>query len=54
MQSYGHVLLQQILSLPETGPPLTKLARKVVTEKNFEAVLERAIMPSVSAPLRVA
>ena len=54
MLSYGHVLLQQVPSLPETSPPLTKLTRKIVTEKTFEGVLERAIMPNVSAALRVA
>ena len=54
MQSYGHVLLEQVPSLPETSPPLTKLARKIVTEKTFEGVLERAVMPNVSAALRVA
>ena len=54
MLSYGHVLLQQVPLLPKTSPPLTKLVRKIVTEKTFKGILERAIMLNVSAALRVA
>ena len=54
MQSYGHVLLEQVPLLLETSPPLTKLARKIITEKTFEGVLETAIMPDIFAALLVA
>ena len=54
MQSYGHVLLEQISPLPQTSPPLTQLDREIFTEKIFEDVLARAIMPNVSAALRIA
>jgi hypothetical protein len=54
MQSYGHILLQPVPPLPEISPPLTELERKIFTEKTFERVLDRAIMPNVSAALRTA
>jgi hypothetical protein len=53
MQSYGHILLQYVPPLPETRPPLTT-ARKIFTEKTFEGVLERAVIPNISVALRVA
>lgn len=54
MQLHGHVLRQQVSPMPETSPPLTKLERTIFTEDTFETVLERAIMPQVSAALSVA
>ena len=54
MQSYGHVLLQQVAPMPGTSPPLTPLATKIFTEETFNDVLSRAIMPQVSEALRVA
>lgn len=40
--------------MPETGPPLTKLEKAVFTERTFETILERGIMPQVSSALSVA
>ncbi|OAL33889.1 hypothetical protein AYO20_06900 [Fonsecaea nubica] len=54
MQSYGHVLLQQVPPMPGTSPPLTPLATTIFTEETFNDVLSRAIMPQVSEALRVA
>jgi len=54
MQSHGHVLGQQVPPMPETSPPLTQLEREIFTEDTFETVLDREIMPQVSAALRVA
>lgn len=54
MQAYGPVLAREIPPLPQTSPALTKMDREIFTEKTFEDVLARAIMPNVSAALRVA
>lgn len=54
MQSYGHILQQQVPPMPGTSPPLTTLEREIFTENTFETVLEREIMPQVSAALSVA
>lgn len=49
MQLHGYILRQQVPPMPETSPPLTKLERIIFTEDTFETVLERGIMPQVSA-----
>jgi hypothetical protein len=54
MQAHGHVLRQQVPPMPETSPPLTQLEREIFTEDTFGTVLEREIMPQVSAALSVA
>jgi len=54
MQSYGHILSEQVPPLPETSPPLTQMDREILTEKIFENMLARVIMPNVSTALRVA
>lgn len=54
MRSYGDILQQPIPPLPEASPPLTELEKKIFTERTFETVLERDLMPKVSAALRVA
>lgn len=54
MQIYGPILQQSIPAIAETNPPLTMLERQIFTERTFETILDRAIMPEVSAALRVA
>lgn len=54
MRMYGRILRQPISPIPETHPPLSELARQIFTERTFETVLERIIMPEVSQALRVA
>ncbi|KAL6241640.1 hypothetical protein RBB50_011422 [Rhinocladiella similis] len=54
MQAHGHVLQQQVPPMLGTSPPLTRLEKRIFTEKTFEDVLERAIMLQVSAALSVA
>jgi hypothetical protein len=54
MQAHGHILQQQVALIPEPNPPLTGLEKTIFTEKTFEDILARAIMPQVSAALSVA
>lgn len=54
MRMYGWILRQPIPSIPETFPPLSELSRQIFTERTYETVLERTIMPEVSQALRIA
>jgi hypothetical protein len=54
MQAHGHILQQQVALIPEPNPPLIGLEKIIFTEKTFEDILARAIMPQVSAVLSVA
>ena len=54
MRSYGQVLQQQVPSMPETSPPLTQFEKEIFTENTFETVLERELVPQVSAALNIA
>ena len=53
MQLYGHILLQSVASPPAFSPPLTELEKEIFTETTFETVLDREIVPLVSAALRI-
>jgi hypothetical protein len=54
MHSYGHVLKQEIPPLPQASPALTKMDLQIFTERTFEDVVVRVIMPVVSQALRTA
>lgn len=51
MQLYGHILLQSVTSVPAISPPLTELEKEIFTETTFETILDREIVPIVSAAL---
>ncbi|KAK7883397.1 hypothetical protein LTR67_011268 [Exophiala xenobiotica] len=51
---FNYDTLQRIPPMPETSPPLTELEKEIFTETTFETILEREIMPQVSAALRIA
>lgn len=54
MQMYGRILQQPVPSIPATYPPLSELEKQIFTERTFETVLERIVMPQVSQALRIA
>ncbi|RMZ76902.1 hypothetical protein DV738_g4764, partial [Chaetothyriales sp. CBS 135597] len=54
MNMYGTVLQQQIASIPAPSPPLSTLDRQIFTERTFDGVLYRTVMPEVSTALRIA
>ncbi|KAK5202737.1 hypothetical protein LTR96_011284 [Exophiala xenobiotica] len=54
VRSYWQVLQQQVSPTPKTSPPLTDFEKEIFTENTFETILEREIMPQVSAALSVA
>ena len=54
MHMYGPILQQRVPAIPGSSPPLSRLDKQIFTERTFETVLDRAIMPEVSAALRIA
>ncbi|RMD41951.1 hypothetical protein DV735_g3186, partial [Chaetothyriales sp. CBS 134920] len=54
MAMYGPILQHQVASIPASAPQLSTLDLQVFTERTFEAILIRTVMPEVSMALRIA